>query len=98
MMRRRDLPRLFALSAHARSPTLPQHSRDTAGAVVRRLDGFFQETMCGVRAVTRPAIGPRPAMIIGLTGRRTGFAVRIGRNIERPIDAAAAVQGKLEGA
>ena len=64
--------------------------------MVRRLDSFFQEATCGVRAVARPAIGPGAAMAIGLTRRRAGFAMRIRGDFERPIIAANAVNGKLE--
>jgi len=66
--------------------------------MVRRLDSFFQEATCGVRAVARPAISPGPAVAIGLTCRRAGFAVRIGSDIERPIVAAGALNGKFEAA
>src|ERR1700733_3977435 len=97
-MPRRNPAEAVASRARAWSPTLAHDARDAARPVVRRLDGFFQEAMCGVRAVARPAIGPGAAMAIGLTGRRTGFAVRIGNDIERPIVAAGALNGKFEAA
>src|ERR1700685_3301470 len=54
--------------------------------------------MRGGDAVTRPAIGPGPATLLGLAGIGAGFALRIGRRLERPVIAAEAIDRIFDGA
>src|ERR1700761_1282427 len=64
------------------------HAGDEPGPAPRRLDFLFQEDMRFLADISRPGIGPGPALIVGGTGGLAIFVALIALEFEIAVIAA----------
>src|SRR5713226_2160025 len=78
--------------------TLPHHARDEPGLAPRRLDFLFQEAVRGFSGISRPRIGPGPALVVAGAGRLALIVAVAAFQFETAIIAAGPVDRGLDRA
>src|SRR5229473_7546941 len=77
---------------------LPHHARDEPGLAPRRLDFLFQEAVGGFSGISRPRIGPGPALVVAGAGRLALIVAVAAFQFETAIIAAGPVDRGLDRA
>src|ERR1700719_5292424 len=76
----------------------PHHPRDKPGLAPRRLDVLFQEAVRLAPDISRPRIGPGPALVVVGAGRLASFVALVFFQGEILVVAAEPVDGNFLGA